>query len=175
MSSSGVNPPNDDAVGHDLIGRKLGDYRILRRLGAGGMAEVYLAEQESLGRQVALKTLQTSLSQDATYVQRFQNEARAVASLVDAHIVQIYEVGEVDGVHFIAQEYVAGTNLAQTLRREGALAPRMVLDILRQVAGALAKAYDMGIVHRDLKPANLFRIERSDGSKVVKVLDFGIS
>src|SRR5882672_1421928 len=88
-----------------LTGRDLGDYRVLRRLGSGGMAEVYLAEQQSLRRQVALKVLQTTLARDAAYVERFLHEARAAASLVHANIVQIYEVGQKEGVHFIAQEY----------------------------------------------------------------------
>src|ERR1700754_2353392 len=105
----------ESADERDLTGRELGDYRILRRLGAGGMAEVYLAEQRSLGRQVALKVLQPALAQDAAYVERFQHEARAAASLNHANIVQIYEVGQSDGVRFIAQEYVRGKNLAELL------------------------------------------------------------
>jgi eukaryotic-like serine/threonine-protein kinase len=88
----------------DLSGRQLAGYRLLRRLGKGAMAEVYLAEQSSLRRQVAIKTLRQSLALDATYVQRFHHEARAAAQLVHANIVQIYEVGLADGVHFISQE-----------------------------------------------------------------------
>src|SRR5688500_1076996 len=124
----------DSVTDGDLTGRELGDYRILRRLGAGGMAEVYLAEQRSLGRQVALKVLQPALARDGAYVQRFHHEARAAASLVHANIVQIYEVGQSAGIHFIAQEYVRGKNLGQVLQREAALSPRLVLDVLRQVA-----------------------------------------
>jgi serine/threonine-protein kinase len=103
------------ATNVDLTGCELGDYRVLRRLGAGGMAEVYLAEQRSLGRQVALKVLQSALARDGSYVQRFQHEARAAAALVHANIVQIYEVGQSGGVHFIAQEYVPGKNLGEAL------------------------------------------------------------
>ena len=101
----------------DLSGQKLGNYQLLRRLGRGGMADVYLAEQISLRRQVAFKVLKRSLAEDEAYVRRFHNEARAAASLVHANIVQIHEVGCIDGVHFIAQEYVAGQNLKQWLAR----------------------------------------------------------
>src|SRR4051794_32415846 len=115
----------------DLSGREVGGYRVLRRLGSGGMAEGYLAEQQSLGRQVALKVLQPTLARDGTYVVRFQHEARAAAALVHANIVQIYEVGQSGGLHFIAQEYVRGKNLGEVLRRETALNPQLVFDVLR--------------------------------------------
>ncbi len=110
---------NTIAAEVDLSGRQLGGYRLLRRLGKGAMAEVYLAEQLSLGRQVAIKVLRRNLATDATYVERFQHEARAAAQLVHANIVQIYEVGYADGVHFIAQEYVQGMNLAEWMARRG--------------------------------------------------------
>jgi serine/threonine-protein kinase len=159
---------SDDA---DLTGRELGGYRVLRRLGAGGMAEVYLAEQQSLGRQVALKVLLPALARDAAYVDRFLHEARAAASLVHANIVQIYEVGQADGVHFIAQEYVRGRNLGELLARETALGPRVVLDMLRQVVAALGKAAEAGIVHRDLKPENILLSQTGE----IKVADFGLA
>jgi serine/threonine-protein kinase len=101
----------------DLSNRQIGDYRIGRRLGRGGMADVYLADQLSLRRQVAFKVLRSSLAKDETFVRRFHNEAQAAASLVHANIVQIYEVGCIDGVHFIAQEYVDGQNLKQLRSR----------------------------------------------------------
>jgi serine/threonine-protein kinase len=156
---------------HDLVGRELGDYHVLRRLGAGGMAEVYLAEQKSLGRQVALKVLHSQLGTDANYLQRFRNEARAAAALVHANIVQIHEVGAAQGIHFIAQEYVRGRNLGELLKREGALQPQLVLDVLRQVTAALCKADEMGIVHRDLKPENILLSHSGE----VKVADFGLA
>jgi eukaryotic-like serine/threonine-protein kinase len=155
----------------DLTGRELGDYRVLRRLGAGGMAEVYLADQRSLGRQVALKVLQSTLAANGTYVDRFLNEARAAAALVHANIVQIYEVGQADGIHYIAQEYVRGKNLGELLKRERALEPRLVLDMLRQVVAALCKAAESGIVHRDLKPENILLSQSGE----VKVADFGLA
>ncbi|MEM9658051.1 MAG: serine/threonine-protein kinase [Planctomycetota bacterium] len=155
----------------ELTGRDLGDYRVLRRLGAGGMAVVYLAEQRSLGRQVALKALQTELSSDATFIERFHNEARAAASLVHSNIVQIYEVGQIEGVHFIAQEYIRGRNLGEVLKRESTLQPRLVLDVMRQVAAALCKAAEFGIVHRDIKPENIMLSQAGE----VKVADFGLA
>jgi serine/threonine-protein kinase len=155
----------------DLVGKKLKDFYVLRRLGRGAMAEVYLAQQLSLGRQVALKVLNAELARDPNYVRRFHHEARAAAALVHAGIVQIYEVGQEDSVHFIAQEYVAGRNLGEIIRSHGSLAPPLVLDILRQVAGALTKAASQGIVHRDIKPENIMLA----GSGEVKVADFGLA
>ncbi len=160
-----------ETAGEDLTGRRLGDYHLLRRLGQGAMAEVYLAEQQSLRRQVALKLLRSPLAADPTFLRRFQLEAQAAASLVDAHIVQIYEVGCIDGRHYIAQEYVAGQNLAQRLRRDGPLDAAGALKVLRQTAAALAKAGERGIVHRDIKPENILLSPSGE----VKVADFGLA
>ena len=159
------------SAGADLSGRQVGDYQLLRRLGRGAMAEVYLAEQKSLNRQVAVKVLKKELATDDTYVQRFQREARAVAALVHANIVQIHEVGCIDGVYFIAQEYVEGLNLKQWLSRHGPLDLRLGLIIMRQVAAALAKAADQGIIHRDIKPENIMLTSSGE----VKVADFGLA
>lgn len=155
----------------DLSGRVLGDYRLLRRLGKGAMAEVYLAEQASLGRQVAFKVLKSELAHDTTYVRRFEMEARAAASLVHGNIVQVYEVGHVDGIHFIVQEYVSGQNLSQLLARAGSLDVATAVGIMRQVAAALAKSAEQGIVHRDIKPENLMLSSAGE----VKVADFGLA
>jgi eukaryotic-like serine/threonine-protein kinase len=155
----------------DLSGRQIGDYRLLRRLGRGAMAEVYLAEQISLRRQVAFKILKRELAKDATYVRRFQMEAQAAAALVHAHIVQIHEVGCIDGVQYIAQEYVAGQNLRELLTRRGLPDVKLVVAIMRQVAAALAKAADQGIVHRDIKPENIMLTKAGE----VKVADFGLA
>jgi serine/threonine-protein kinase len=156
----------------DLSGRLVGDYQVLRRLGRGGMAVVYLAEQRSLGRQVALKVLRRELAGDQSYIKRFQNEARAAAALVHANIVQIHEVGCIDQTYFIAQEYVPGQNLKQALARRAApLEPPTALRIVRQVAAALHKARERGIVHRDIKPENIMLT--ADGQ--VKVADFGLA
>jgi predicted Ser/Thr protein kinase len=161
----------DLASSLDLTGRKLGDYQLLRRLGRGGMAEVYLAEQLSLRRQVALKVLLKSLAADETYVRRFQVEAQAAASFVHANVVQIHEVGCVDGIHFIAQEYVQGQNLRQLLTKSGPPDVRRAIVIMRQVAAALHQAAQRGIIHRDIKPENIL-LSRSGE---VKVADFGLA
>ncbi|MEM6329156.1 MAG: serine/threonine-protein kinase [Planctomycetota bacterium] len=155
----------------DLTGQTLGDYHVLRRLGRGAMAEVYLAEQASLARRVALKVLSAELAEDAAYVGRFVNEARAAAALVHANIVQVYEVGAVGGLHFIAQEYVAGRNVGELIERQGRLDAGLTLDILRQVVSALHKAAECGIVHRDIKPENIMLARSGE----VKVADFGLA
>jgi serine/threonine-protein kinase len=155
----------------DLVGKKLKDYYLLRRLGRGAMAEVFLAQQVSLNRPVALKVLNQELAQDPAYIRRFQHEARAAAALVHSNIVQIYEVGQDEGVHYIAQEYVPGRNLGEIIHARGAIQPRLALDILRQATAALAKAASEGIVHRDIKPENIM-LSRSGE---VKVADFGLA
>jgi serine/threonine protein kinase len=155
----------------DLSGRKLGDYQVLRRLGRGAMAEVYLAEQISLGRQVALKILKRELANDEMYVKRFQNEARAAASLVHANIVQIFEVGSIEGHYYISQEYVAGQNLGDYLTRRGSVELPLAMLILRQTTAALHKASERGIVHRDIKPENILLTREGE----VKVADFGLA
>ncbi|MFO0817641.1 MAG: protein kinase [Pirellulales bacterium] len=170
-SASDASTNSSANSGRDLAGKELGDYHIGHRLGRGGMAEVYLAEQKSLGRRVALKVLLGRLAEDQAYIRRFQNEARAAAALVHANIVQIYEVGVRDGIHFIAQEYVKGQNLRQLIQRQGPLTPTQAVSVLRQVAAALQKAAQAGIVHRDIKPENIL-IARSGE---VKVADFGLA
>ncbi len=163
--------PSSTAPATDLEGYQLGDYRVLRRLGYGGMAEVYLCEQQSLCRGVAIKVLKPVLAQDENYVRRFHREAQAAASLVHANIVHIHEVSCIDGYHFIVQEYVPGKNLKQILESTEALAPEVALWVARQVALALAKAHAQGIVHRDIKPENI--LISNEGT--VKVADFGLA
>jgi predicted Ser/Thr protein kinase len=165
------SPSTIEATEPDLSGRRIGDYQLLRRLGRGGMADVYLAEQGSLHRQVAFKVLKSSLAGDETYVLRFENEARAAASLVQANIVQIYEVGHVEGIRFIAQEYVQGQNLKQVMQRRGSFDAKLAVNIMRQVAAALHKAGERGVVHRDIKPDNIMLSAEGE----VKVADFGLA
>jgi tRNA A-37 threonylcarbamoyl transferase component Bud32 len=155
----------------DLSGRTLGDYHILRRLGHGGMGEVYLAEQLSLKRRVALKILRADLAADPTYLQRFRAEAEAVAQATHANIVQVYAIGEADGLHFMALEYVEGRNLRDVLLRRGVPEPALVVSVMRQVASALQRAAELGIVHRDIKPENILLTRKGD----VKVADFGLA
>ncbi|MEZ6111145.1 MAG: protein kinase [Pirellulaceae bacterium] len=164
-------PAADTKPDPDLSGRTLGDYQMLRRLGRGGMADVYLAEQKSLRRQVAFKVLKRSLADDESYVRRFHREAQAAAALVHANIVQIHEVGFLDGVHFIAQEYVSGQNLRQILSRRGPITAPVAAKVMRQVASALQKAGEQGIIHRDIKPENIML----SADHEVKVADFGLA
>ncbi len=155
----------------DLSGRQIGGFHLLRRLGKGAMAEVYLAEQPQLKRWVAVKILKPELAGDAAYVRRFEREARAAASLVHANIVQTHEVGHVDGLHYIVQEYVQGQNLRDWLARNGPPLLQPAISIMRQIAAALAKAAEQGVVHRDVKPENIMITAAGE----VKVADFGLA
>jgi serine/threonine-protein kinase len=155
----------------DLSGRTLGGYRLVRRLGSGGMGDVYLGEQLSLGRPVAVKVLRAETARHRDAVERFGQEARAAAALAHGNIVQIHEVACIDGIHFLAEEYVAGPSLAAWLALRGPLDPRQGLAVLRQVGAALARAADRGIVHRDIKPENLLVTPAGE----VKVADFGLA
>ena len=166
-----MNKQSPEKNEKNLVGSQLGDYEILRRLGRGGMAEVYLAEQTSLGRKVAIKVLRADFSSDENYVRRFQHEARAVASLVHPNIVQIYEVGCINGFHFLAQEYVPGQTLKQLVAKRGPLKLSQAISVLRQVASALVCAGRENMVHRDIKPENILL----NPTGAVKVADFGLA
>lgn len=155
----------------DLSGRTLGDFAVLRKLGSGGMGQVYLARQISLKRDVALKLLRNDLTNQDNALKRFQAEAEAVARISHPNIVQVYAIGEHDGLRFMALEYVSGRNLRDYLARKGPPDLPVALAILRQVAQALAKANELGIVHRDIKPENILLTKRVE----VKVTDFGLS
>ncbi|MEN6448981.1 MAG: serine/threonine-protein kinase [Thermoguttaceae bacterium] len=171
MASALPTPASPSPSDADLSGRQLGDFHLLRRLGRGAMAEVYLAEQERLKRRVAVKVLRPELAGDRVYLKRFELEAQAAASLVHANIVQIFEVGCVDHVHYIAQEYVQGQNLQDYVARHGPPDLPHALSIMRQVAAALAKAAEQGVVHRDIKPENIMLTAGGE----VKVADFGLA
>jgi serine/threonine-protein kinase len=160
--------PTPSAV--DLTDRVLGDYRILRQLGQGGMGQVYLAEQISLKRKVALKLLRPETANNPVALARFQNEAEAVARVTHANIVQVYQIGQVDGLVFMALEYVEGRNLREYLARKGPPDVLLALSIMRQVAGALQRAGELGLVHRDIKPENILLTRKGE----VKVADFGL-
>jgi eukaryotic-like serine/threonine-protein kinase len=153
-----------------LTGTEVSHYRILEKIGAGGMGEVYLAEDMKLGRKVAIKILSEEYTTNKDRLHRFEQEAAAASNLNHPNILTIHEVGSDDGRHFIATEYIDGV----TLRRKAAEAPmeiRQILDIAIQVASALEEAHSAGIVHRDIKPDNI--MVRRNG--YVKVLDFGLA
>lgn len=154
-----------------LIGARLGDFQILRRLGRGGMAEVYAARQLSLRREVAVKVLRPEFARDPDYVRRFQREARSVAKLNHPNIVSVLDVGTVDEITYMVQELVDGENLRETMLDQGAIAADEVREVLVSVGAALVEAESAGIVHRDIKPENLIRA--SNGT--LKVADFGLA
>jgi serine/threonine-protein kinase len=150
--------------------RVIGHYQILRMLGKGGMGEVWLAQDTKLDRRVAIKLLPARFTGDAGLVRRFIQEAKAASSLNHPNILTIHEIGQQEGTHFIATEYVEGQTLRQKIR-EGRLSLNESLSVVSQIASALATAHDAGIVHRDIKPENV--MVRPDG--LVKVLDFGLA
>ena len=155
----------------DLLGRTIADFKVLRKIGQGGMGQVYLARQLSLKREVALKILKKELAENAVALKRFQLEAEAVAKISHPNIVQVYVVGVQDGLHFMALEYVEGRNLREYLERKGPPDLAVALAILRQVAAALQRAGELGLVHRDIKPENILLNRKVE----VKVADFGLS
>ncbi|MEM9940512.1 MAG: serine/threonine-protein kinase [Planctomycetota bacterium] len=171
MNQDSESADNSQPEPPDMTGVELGDYLLLRRLGRGGMADVYLAEQGSLKRKVAFKILKPDLARDKSYVQRFRQEAQAAAGLIQSNIVQIYEVGECDGFHFISQEYIQGRNLGQYLARFGAVEQVLAINVLRQSALALQEAGKENVIHRDIKPENIMLSTKGE----VKITDFGLA
>ncbi len=150
--------------------RTISHYEILSLLGKGGMGEVYLASDKSLGRKAALKILPARYTADADLVHRFEREAKAASALNHPNILTVYEIGKTDDSHFIATEYITGETLRQRLKRAPLPLPE-ALDIAIQIAAALNAAHEAGIIHRDIKPENIML--RPDG--YVKVLDFGLA
>ena len=153
-----------------MIGRTLSHFKITAKLGEGGMGEVYRAEDTKLGREVAIKVLPETVSRDTDRLARFEREAKAVAALSHPNILAIFDSGSEQGTTFVVTELLEGETLRERLSA-GAIAPRKVAELGRQVARGLAAAHDKGIVHRDLKPENLFLTR--DGH--IKILDFGLA
>src|SRR5256884_4433691 len=151
-------------------GTKLGRYEIRSQIGEGGMGEVYLAQDTKLDRKIALKTLPAELAGNSDRMRRFVQEAKAAAALNHPHIAHIYEIGEHEGVHFIAMEFVDGFTLRQKIHREQTDLPKL-LRYLQHAADGLAKAHAAGIVHRDLKPDNIMVTREGHA----KILDFGLA
>src|SRR5213078_3931635 len=153
-----------------ILGKHISHYEVLSLLGRGGMGEVFLAQDASLGRKVALKLLRSDFTRNEERLRRFQQEARAASALNHPNILTIYEIGHDGSLHFMATEYVEGETLRQHLSR-ARITVGQTLDVGVQVASALAAAHQAGIIHRDIKPENIML--RTDGN--VKVLDFGLA
>jgi serine/threonine-protein kinase len=148
-----------------------GRYRIVRRLGAGGMANVYLAEDDELGRRVAIKILNGRYANDELFVERFRREAKSAAGLSHPNIVSIYDRGEAEGTYYIAMEVIEGRSLKELIRTSGRLRPAQAISYTRQMLAALRFAHANGIIHRDIKPHNIL----VGPEERLKVTDFGIA
>ena len=160
-----------------MVGTVIGSYRLLERLGTGGMSSVYLAEHTLLGKKVAIKLLHDEYSRHPTMVARFVDEARAAARVRHPGVVDIHDFGRHDdGRAFLVMERLEGESLLKRMQRDGRLAERFIVDVLQQAARALAATHAAGVIHRDLKPANLFLVPDAGQAwgVAVKVLDFGV-
>lgn len=167
-----TEPAFDTKLGQLLLGR----YRIVRKLGEGGMGAVYEGKHELIGKRLAIKCLHTQYTSNKEVVERFHREAHAATSVGNEHIIEVSDVGAFDdGAPFIVMEYLDGIEFGKLIEREGSLPIGRLVHIVSQVCEALAAAHARGIVHRDMKPENIYLIRRGSDSDFVKVLDFGIS
>ncbi len=162
---------------NDLVGSIIADrYHVLRKLGEGGMGQVYLAEHVKMGRKSAVKVMNPGMVHDADAISRFNREASNASRINHPNVAAVYDFGETgEGLIYLAMEFVEGPPLTKLIEQQGALPPLRAAEIARQAADALAVAHDMGIVHRDLKPDNIMIAKNRDGSDLVKVVDFGIA
>ena len=155
--------------------RQFGQYRLRRRLGTGGMGEVYLAEHQLLKRPCALKLIRTDDATDPRALARFESEVRLTATLSHPNTVEIYDYGRAeDGTYYYVMEYLPGLSLAELVERNGPLPPARAVYLLRQVCGALREAHAAGLIHRDIKPSNIIAARRGGMDDVAKLLDFGL-
>jgi serine/threonine-protein kinase len=155
--------------------RQLGQYRLQRRLGSGGMGEVYLAEHVGLHRLCAVKFIRPERAGDARQLRRFEREVQATARLTHANIVQVFDYGHADdGTFYCAMEYLPGLNLDELVAQSGPLSAGRAIHLLRQVCWALHEAHTAGLIHRDIKPSNIIVGPRGGQSDVAKLLDFGL-
>jgi len=160
-----------------LLGRLIdGRYRVIERIGTGGMGAVYKVEHQRMGKIAAMKVLHRDLARDSEVMKRFRREAEAISQLTHPNTVQTFDFGTTaDGVLYLVMELVRGEDLGTILKRDGALTFRRAAPIILQTCGALGEAHELGIVHRDLKPENLLISRTKDGRDHVKVLDFGLA
>ena len=163
--------PRDRMIGATIDGR----YRVLAKIGAGGMGAVYKVEHLAMGKLAAMKVLHPSLTQDREVAQRFRREAEAVSKLSAPNTVQVFDFGESGGSSYLVMELCKGEDLGAILRRDGPVPFVRLAPMMMQVCDALSEAHEAGIVHRDLKPENLLVSRARDGRDVVKVLDFGLA
>lgn len=155
--------------------RKFGQYRLLHRIGAGGMGEVYKAEHALLKRPCALKLIRPEAGSDPLALARFEREVQASARLAHHNTIEIYDYGHTDdGTFYYVMEYLQGMNLAELIQKSGPLPPGRVIYIFRQVCAGLAEAHSLGLIHRDLKPANVYIARLGGETDVAKILDFGL-
>lgn len=174
QTPTGETFPGNEPVLPDTM--LAGRYKIIRRLGAGGMGEVYLAEHTRIGKPVAIKILARGAARGPEHIERFNQEARAASQVRHANIVDITDFGETDdGLPFFAMEYLEGEDLGKTIKREGRLPWPRAKAIMKQILAALTAAHKAGVIHRDLKPDNCFLIQRADRADFIKLLDFGIA
>ncbi|MBI4508921.1 MAG: serine/threonine protein kinase [Deltaproteobacteria bacterium] len=169
-------PSNDDLPNPDKAFVVSGRYRIKKLIGRGSMGRIYLAEQVSVGRTVAIKIINAEFTAEFDAVARFQQEARLLASVQSVHIVQVFDIGKTDAGHpFIVMEFVDGPSLAHEIKAAGRMDAARTIGLLLQVASALSAVHEAGVVHRDLKPANIVLLKRKSGRELVKMLDFGLA
>ena len=173
----GTSLRSQGAGGADLVGSVIAErYHVLKKLGEGGMGQVYLAEHVKMGRQSAVKVLHPAMVHDAAAIGRFNREAANASRIDHPNVAGIYDFGETaDGLVYLAMQYIEGETLTQLAQRSGSLPPRRAAEITRQAAEGLHAAHGLGIVHRDLKPDNIMVSRDRDGLDQVKVVDFGIA
>ncbi len=174
MTTTDSTRSKDPFIGREILD---GQFRILQKIGTGGMGSVYKASQPAMNRMVAIKILHPKLAGRKDLTSRFRREARAMSQLTHPNTVKVFMYGELeeDGSLYIVMEYLEGRNLNQTVRKEGPMAAERAIPILVQVCGALQEAHHMGIVHRDLKPENIFLCKQGGLTDFPKVLDFGLA
>ncbi len=176
MSASDASVIVGGAPADPLIGTSIGAYVVKSMLGDGGMAMVFLAEHQAIGRKMAVKVLKADIAAQSEWGRRFVAEAQVVAALKHRNIVEVFDFGQLpDGRQFLMMEYVQGESLAEYVGKHAPLIPSVALDFVDQILNALGEAHKKGIVHRDLKPANVMLVREHNNEPLLKVLDFGLA